>query len=425
MRILIAGATGFIGASLVASLGARGHAVVACVRRSTRGLPAEVRTIAVDYRRDTSVHAWLPRLAGIDVVINAVGILRESRDAAFEVLHHRAPAALFQACEQAGVRRVIQISALGADQDAVSGYHRSKHAADEVLRAKNVDWTIVQPSVVFGTNGASTKLFTMLASLPFVPLVGAGDQCLQPVHIDNLDELIVKLIEQDLAIRQTLPAVGPEPITMRNMLAGYRRALGLRPTFFVPIPLALIRPAARIGDVVKVGALSTETLTMLLRHNVGNPRQIASVLGRSPRALSEFISPPFAAVLRMRALGSWLRPLLYLAIAFMWISAGLVSWFSAKQQGLILLGALDLPPNVAEFALASACAIDVGLGIATLIMPTQMLWLIQLIVMVFYTAALSWVAPQLWLDPFGPLVKNIPIAVVLLGLIESDARRET
>ncbi len=422
MRILVTGATGFIGSAIAAALRKNGHDVVVCEHRTgNQRLLSGVETVAVDYMRDLTAEAWLPRLTGVNVVINAVGILRESAQATFAELHHLAPCALFQACEQSGVSRVIQISALGADEGAVSRYHRTKQAADDVLRASRLDWTIVQPSVGFGQRGASTRLFLRLASLPVIPLVGRGEQRLQPIHIDDLVAFIVNLIERGLAVKQTIVAVGPEAVTMRTMLNHYRQLLGLGKALTVPVPLALIRLAARVGDVLKSGALSTETLHMLLNGNTGSVQTAHEILGYLPRTLKDFVPPDEADSLRMGAVWSWVRPALLASIAIMWITAGLVSWTYAHDHGVALLTKLGLSLDLAEGAFIVACGVNVVLGVATLLTPGRILWLIQLAVMGFYTAALSWVEPQLWADPFGALIKNLPLAVVLLGLLAMPA----
>ena len=412
MRILITGASGFIGSALAAALARRGHEVVACAHQRDPQAPA----LRVDFMRDVTEADWLPRLKGIDVVINAVGILRETNTAQFDALHHRAPAALFRACQTAGVTRVIQISALGADDAATSAYHRSKKAADDELRKLDLDWSILQPSVVFGSGGASTRLFLLLASLPLIPLIGPGNQSMQPIHIDDLTALLVKLIEEGKGLRQTLHVVGREAVTLRQMLLRYRRAMGLGKTFFVPFPLPLIRLAAKFGDRVKSGALSTETLDMLLRGNTADAHAVTSLLGRAPRALGDFITPAESGPLRTHTVFHWLRPLLLGSVALMWIPAGILSWFYAEQQGLALLAELGLAPTLAQIVFTGACLLDVGLGIATL-RPTRAVWALQLAVIAFYTATLSYVAPLLWMDPFGPLVKNIPLAALIFGLM--------
>ena len=92
------------------------------------------------------------RLRGVDVVVNAVGILRERRTASFAAIHEQGPAALFEACIRAGVPKVVQISALGAEPDAPTGYFRSKAAGDTLLSKLPLEWVIVQPSLVFGAS---------------------------------------------------------------------------------------------------------------------------------------------------------------------------------------------------------------------------------------------------------------------------------
>jgi uncharacterized protein YbjT (DUF2867 family) len=151
MRVLVIGASGLIGAALVRRLMEAGHSVVLGVREEdmpatatavrSGGLPAVridrilVDRIHVDYSVATSAEAWKQRLEGIDAVVNAVGIFREQGNQTFDALHVKAPLALFEAATATGVRRIVQISALGADPQSPFDYFSSKGRADAALAA--------------------------------------------------------------------------------------------------------------------------------------------------------------------------------------------------------------------------------------------------------------------------------------------------
>ena len=134
MRILLTGATGFVGGHLRDALLADGHEVVCAVRRKMNSSNPRLGYLTADFAKDTDKSVWLARLAGIDLVINTVGIFRESRGQSFSALHTETPRALFAACAESGtVRMVVQLSALGADEHAATAYHLSKKAADDFL----------------------------------------------------------------------------------------------------------------------------------------------------------------------------------------------------------------------------------------------------------------------------------------------------
>lgn len=109
MKILLTGGSGFIGRNLGAALAAKGHIVLTASRGN-----------GFNFAHMLTENEWLPHLQGVDAVINSVGIIGECRDQRFDTLHTHAPVALFRACRLAGVRRLVQISALGADETAFS-----------------------------------------------------------------------------------------------------------------------------------------------------------------------------------------------------------------------------------------------------------------------------------------------------------------
>lgn len=269
MNILLTGASGFIGRNIVAALAAAGHHVQ----------PAS-RSNGVDFCHMLSPTDWLPHLEGIDAVINSVGIIGESGSQRFSPLHALAPAALFRACAQAGVRRVVQISALGTDETAFSAYHLSKRAADDCLRSLDLDWFVLRPSLIYGRGGKSADLFMRLAALPLILVVGDGQQALQPVHISDVVATVLHSLTS-LATKQTLDIVGTETITFAEWLQKMRQAQGLPRARLIHFPFALATALARVGRHFNP-MLQPENLRMLQGGYWADFHPLAQFLGRMP-----------------------------------------------------------------------------------------------------------------------------------------------
>lgn len=432
MVILLTGASGFIGRHLVTKLLAAGHQVVVTSRRHRHGDAGGLRELALscvpaDFTRDFSPADWLPRLEGIEVVINAVGIIREQDGQTFDAIHHRAPCALFAACATAGVRLVLQISALGADQEARSRYHLSKKQADDFLARLPLAFVIVQPSLVYGADGASARLFTRLASLPLLPRLGRGGQMVQPVHVDDAGEAIVALLDQPRYWGKRMPLVGPAPLPLTDFLARLRQAMGLRPTVSLPIPISLVRMAAAIGERVPHSLLDRETLQMLERGNTGDPAPMQALLGRPALPVPKFIAPDAAPCVRLQARLGWLLPILRLSLALVWIVTGLLSFgIYPVQDSYALLAPVGISGTLASVMLYTAATLDLAIGMAILTLRGRIwrrwLWLLQMGVMVFYSLIIAWKLPQFWLHPYGPMLKNLPMlaAIWLVMLLEHE-----
>jgi len=231
MRVLVTGAYGFIGAHIVAALIAAGHEVVCAVRgaRVEARFPG-LKAIACDMSRDTSSDVWLPRLAGIDAVVNCAGILRETRNDRFETVHVASPVAMYEACVQAGVRRVVQISALGSKDDGE--FIVSKHRGDERLAAMPLDATVLRPSLVYSTRGSygGTSLLRAMAALPGVIAVpdAAVKPCVQPIAAEDVALAVVAALSRDAHRTKVLELVGPCTMGLADYLQDWRRWLGLR-----------------------------------------------------------------------------------------------------------------------------------------------------------------------------------------------------
>ena len=463
MTILVLGATGLIGQHLLAALRAAGHTAIGASRREPAGGGAWRE---LDFAALTSAAAWLPLLDGVDAVVNCVGILREYRAGDFERLHHLAPAALFAACEQAGVKRVLHLSALGSTADAPTAYWRSKAAAEHALARHALDSTIVRPSLVYGAEGASSKLFLALATLPAVLLPAAHSSRVQPVHIDDLCAVMLALLPMPVApggglasasvlagptapYPRELAAVGPRAMSLAEYLACLHTGLSARhaltafaataaasailidaPSASAPspgaslagAPLVLELPmpaamlAARIASLHPASALTPDSLRMLAASangcNTADPAPMHALLdGRALRDPVSFAAPAQkpAAVL------SWAMPLATTSMAALWLWTAFVSWFVwPHADSITWLTACGIPASLGEAALAGASLLDAAIGCALLLRPRRWLWALQLALVGGYTVAMTLFLPEFWLHPFGPLSKNLPILALLL-----------
>lgn len=284
MQVLITGATGFIGRHVAARLRADGHTVHEGV--SPRHGRRDAGQVPMDFARDTDPGAWLPRLAGIDAVVNAVGVLRDSPGRPIDALHRDTPIALFQACAQAGVRRVVQVSALGVDRSETR-YARTKRGADTFLlglaqgTAPAPSACVLRPSIVFGRGGASSALFMNLARLPVVVLPRPVLQArVQPVAVHDLADAVAALLGPAQDRQGIIECAGPEGVPMAGLVASLRSQCGHGPAHVATLPDALSRLSARLGDRIPASPWCSESLAMLGSDNTADPAPLRSLLGR-------------------------------------------------------------------------------------------------------------------------------------------------
>lgn len=441
--VLLTGASGFIGAAIAAALARAGCRVLCGVRdpaKAARELGAcEFR--AVDFGALTDAQAWLPLLDGVDVVVNAVGIFAERGTQTFELLHRRAPIALFAACAQANVRAVIQISALGADEHASTPYHLSKKAADDYLAGLDLPAAILQPSLVYGPGGVSARMFGTLATMPLLLLPEGGRQRVQPVHLDDVVAAIVRLATMAggsaggaAAVRQDsshwpqgrIPVVGPTALSLRDYLAELRHTLGQPGALRVlPVPAALVRAGLPLMTRLAPGLpLNQDALAMLARGNTGDPAPMHRLLGRPARAVEAFVPARWREAARTQAVLGWQLPILRAAVALVWIITGIVSLgLYPVQDSYALLARAGVPEALRPLALYGAAGLDLLFGLMCFA-PARWrfpwIWAAQAALILSYTVIISVRLPEFWLHPYGPLTKNLPMLAVLwlLGTLE-------
>jgi len=427
MNILLTGATGFIGQSLLRALLTENHHVTVCCRRPEsllRQFPA-LNVIALDFETATDINDWLPHLQRIDAVINAVGIIQETRRASFDQLHHRAPCALFKACARMQVKKVVQISALGAELNAATEYFTSKAKADALLQSLDLDWTIFKPSIVFGSGAKSMGLLTAMAALPITPIMDDGRQAVQPVAVQDLQQAVVLALRPETPARQIINAVGPQPIRFIALMDGLAKRLGrqLKPFHISGRWLAALAPLAVSMDEP---ALNRQSIIMLRQSNTANAEEFTRYLGYSPGSLEQALqATPASQAERWHARLYFMRPLLNISIALVWLWAGLVSAFLYPvADSYQMLSRIGITGDWAPLTLYGASLADVVLGISVLLRwRLRLITALQIGIMLAYSVAISLYLPEFWLHPFGPLIKNLPLLVAILVLLIIEEER--
>lgn len=430
-RVLVLGANGFIGAHVAAALSVAGRRVRAGARdpaSASRRAPAH-EWVCADFADLKTVADWMPLLAGIEAVVNCVGVLQDGGSDDTRTAHVDGPRVLIEACEVAGVRRLVHLSAVGADQAVGTAYARTKAQTERLLERSDLDWLILRPSLVIG-HGAfgGTGLVRALAALPFfIPVVG-GDQRFRPVIMDDLAAAVLAALNHPEIVRRTLDVVGPEPVTLADVLRRYRGWLGLAPAPLVRIPRWVAAPALQVGDALaRLGWFSPLTTTSMrqLDHDVaGRDDDWTELLGVTPRGFGTFLDQTPASVQDVWHACLWfVRPVSIVMLSLFWTATGLISFGPGWPRALAILQEGGF--GSAGWAIAwFGALLDVALGLAILVRRwTARVAVVMVLATVGYLIAATLSLPHYWLDPLGPWLKVLPMMALCLFVAATDARR--
>ncbi len=419
-RVLVCGATGSVGRAVVNALRARGHHVVTGARAAddTR------HSLRVDFSQPVASAEWARRLreVQVDAVVNCVGILMPSAGQSFERVHTQGPIELFRGAALAGVKRIVQVSALGVGHDAqalATPYLCSKLRADDALAALPVEWAVLRPSLIYGPHSQSARLFATLASLPVISLPGRGLQPVQPIHVFEVAEAVVRVLEDAAPANQVLELGGPQVLTYRQMLAAYRHALGLGDALWLPLPMPLMRATAWLAEAVPQKVFCRDTIGMLERGSVPTLNATAGLLGREPTPMAQglVITVPEALVDLRVQLSLGVSMVMRAALAFMWAYTAFISLLLPQASGVLaLLARCGLHGQAGVAALVFSCGLNLVLAVWVLRRPGPWVYALQFGAVMGYTLTAVAFMPELTLDHCGPLVKNLPV-LGLIGLL--------
>ena len=424
MRVLVIGATGLVGAAVVARLITEGHDITGVARnisRAARHLP-DVRWIALDVARATSSDDWLAHLQGIDAAVNCAGVLQDSPGDSVAGVHEHGMAALFAGCERAGVRRVIQISAIGIDRETPTPFSRTKLRGDIALTRHDLDWVILRPSVIVGRAAyGGSGLIRGLAALPMLPVM-PDLAPLQVVQLDDVAETVLFCLGPNAPSRVTLELAGLERQSFTEIVGEYRRWLGWNEARLWHVPRWLGAMLYRLGDFAgllgwRPPMRSTARLE-IARGAIGDPAEWMRLTGIRPRGVrAALASEPASVQERWFASLYFLKALIFIMLALFWIATGLISIGPGHDAGTELMREGGAGAISGSLVVAGGLA-DIAIGLAIALRRTTRLGLYAALALTaLYVLAGSVLLPQLWFDPLGQLLKVLPIMVLNLVAI--------
>lgn len=261
-RVLLTGASGFLGRLVLERLHSRGDEVVAVARRldAATAAPGILQLAA-----DLAGTGWTPWARGCAAAIHIAGLPPDQprAGATFERAHRVATERVVAACLELGIQRLVAVSALGARRDAPSAFHRSKWQAEEVVRGAPLAWTIVRPAVMFGPgDGLATGIVRALRRRLPIIVPGTGQARLQPIAVSEVADALVACLDLSAAVHQTVDLGGPEPLTVDELIGRSGRALGWRPPVF-HFGAGTPRPLAALLELLPTTPLSRERLATL------------------------------------------------------------------------------------------------------------------------------------------------------------------
>ncbi|MGZ8272397.1 MAG: complex I NDUFA9 subunit family protein [Burkholderiaceae bacterium] len=291
-KILVIGGAGFVGRHIVARLAGGGLRVTVPTRHRARArhlimLPT-VEVVESDVHRDDALDLLL---RGHDAVINLVGILQGSRGTPygpeFARAHVELPRRIVAGCTRLGVRRYLHMSALGADSKGPSMYQRSKGDGEAIVHASSLDWTMFQPSVVFGPEDRFLNTFATLARVfPAIP-IGGADVRFQPVWVGDVADAFVNALDKRETYRKAYELVGPRVYTLRELVQFAAAASG-HPRPVVALPGGVAWLQARLMELAPGEPLmSRDNLDSMRVDNIASrqPYVPAPELGVTPTAM--------------------------------------------------------------------------------------------------------------------------------------------
>jgi uncharacterized protein YbjT (DUF2867 family) len=293
--VLITGATGYIGRHLVSRLVARGERPRCLVRNPARAasiLPADkVELVQGDTTQPASLEAAVD---GIDTVVHAAFVTadhKQSTGNSYQETNVQGTANLIKAAKNASVKRIIEISGLGTRPDKPGSYMQGRYLAEKMLKESGLDWTIIQPSVLFGKNAPFIKgLSDLIRTAPIVPLIGGGKVLFQPIYVEDVVTVIIKTLEDPVrTTNKTYTIGGPAYYSFTQVIDELLHTMH-KTRIKAPAPTLLVGVGAAVMEaVLPKPPLTRAAMTLFSFNNTTDLNSVERDFGFKPMSFTTYL----------------------------------------------------------------------------------------------------------------------------------------
>jgi len=386
-----------------------------------------VRWIQADLRRMRAHADWAGVIESVDAVVNCAGALQDSPQDDLAAVHVGAAAALYEACEKAGIRRVVLISAAGVAPGRKTRFNDTKLDGEAALRRSGLEWLILRPGLVLAPSAyGGTALLRGLAATPGVVALAYPASPVQVVSIDDVAEAVAKALSSTTRPAQTLDLVSPEVTNLQQIVVALRAWLGLKPAPIIVAPDWLAKIAGRAADGLSLlgwrSPMRTTSIAQLAAGVTGDSASVKHGLALEVRSLDALLAAwPSGVQERWFARLYFVKPAAIFVLAAFWTASGLIGLIAGFRAAVLALPPL-LSHGAAVGLVVGGSIVDLAIGAGIAVRSTSKIALQgALLISCAYLIVGTLLRPDLWNDPFGPLLKILPaalLAIVTLAIME-------
>ncbi len=434
-NILVLGASGLIGRFVTDELRARGFPTIGTARHFSSSqkaspLDLELPVLSVDA-------AALARLLGdheIDLAVNCLGVLQDGPGSDTSAVHRDFVERLLGAIRASGrAIRLVQISIPGTADEDRTAFSRSKREAERLIAASGIAHAILRPGFVVAPSAyGGSAMVRALAAFPLDLPAKESATPFQPVAVEDIAATIAWLAARDIggaANAVTWDLMQPQPVTLGGVIEQFRRAFGTAATPRVALPAFMLDLGAKLGDLAGwlgwTPPLRSIAITELRRGVAGDPQAWMAATGIVPKPLSQAVGQRTATIQdKWFARLFLIKPLVIASLVLFWTLSGFIALVISYDAAAAILASHGFAPRLIAPLTILTGLMDIVIGVLIAFRRSCAFGLIAAILASLgYMIGAAILAPDLWIEPLGALVKTGPaIVLMLVALLTLDSR---